>query len=252
MVGNGWGLAHLDHGSTLQYRMRLRLVRPFCLRTGHNQACIVDEIVRCRCGTCMQTNASERERWRLTHVDERLAGTAVHQELDATLMPLTRCRMERRVLHTYSYNIDVGMPIKKELDGLMIAIVRCRMEWCGIVLIASIDVGLSIQEELDTLMNATARRPMEWCAAAPCIDIGLSIKKELETLKMATRRCLMKWCPVVGINSIDVGLSIKKELDALTMATRRCLMKWCPVVISSIDVGMSIKKELDTLKMAID
>ena len=186
MVGNeqygtrhGQGLAHLDHGSTLQYRMRLRLVRPFCLRTGHNQACIVDEIVRCLCGTC--------KRWRLTHVDERLAGTAVHQELDATLMPLTRCRMERCVLPTYSCNIDVRMSIKKELDTLMIAIVRCRKERSEAVVCSSIDVGLSIQEELDTC-------------------------------KMATKRCRSKWCAVGGINSIDVGLSIKEQLDTLKLA----------------------------------
>ena len=73
----------------------------------------------------MESNKREtkdwREGWWITHVDGGLAGAMVDQDLEALMMAIARCPMERCIL-VVTKSVDVGMSIKKELDALMMTI----------------------------------------------------------------------------------------------------------------------------------
>ena len=190
-------ITHLDHGSTVRYHLRLQLVQEFGLHSGQNSNECRWWVGPIDCASQRDANKREtldwRDGWWIAHVGDRIVGSMVNQELDALIIALERCQVERCVVAGID-SIDVGMSTKKELDALMMVIQSCLMEWCA-------------------------------AFAHMSIDVGVSIKKELDALMVAIRRCQVEWCRVVVINRIDVGTSIKQELGALIMATTRYPME---------------------------
>ena len=96
--------------------------------------------------------------------------------------------MKRYILVEPHTSIDVGMPIEKELEALILAIRRCKMERRTVVGTWIINIGVSIEKELEASAVAMPRRKMDWPILIPAgMDIGSSFEKELNTLMVAFR-----------------------------------------------------------------